>query len=119
MTKLESAFSSVITRTDRWIVSLSGEIDAAAHSELLSLAEMLSKVGGGIDFDLSGVRFIDTAGWASVRAASDAAKASGNSARVVNPSSSVRHLTDLLAGSHVPRRVPSRPVPVGPLVSAA
>ena len=119
MTKFESAFSSIITRTDRWIVSLSGEIDAAAQSELLSLAEMLSKLGGGIDFDLSGVRFIDTAGWANVLAVSDAAKTSGNSARVVNPSSSVRHLTDLLARSHGPRSTPSRPVPVGPLVSAA
>jgi anti-anti-sigma factor len=119
MTKLGSVFSSIITRTDHWIVSLSGAIDAAAHSELLSLAEMLSKRGGDIDFDLSGVRFIDTAGWAGVVAALDAAKAFGISARVVNPSSSVRYLTDLVARSHGPRGAPSRPVPVGPWVSAA
>ena len=70
MIKIGPSFSAIITRTDRWIVSLSGEIDAAARSELLSLAELLSKLGGSIDFDLTEVSFIDAAGWASVRAGS-------------------------------------------------
>lgn len=115
MTKFESTFSSVITRTDRWIVSLSGEIDAAARSELLSLAALLSEFGGGVDFDLGGVSFIDTAGWASVRAASEVAQASGGSARIINPSSTVRHVTDVVARSHARRR----PVPVGASVPEA
>jgi anti-anti-sigma factor len=119
MTKIDSPFSTIVTHADRWIVALSGEVDAASRSELLSLVELLSKRMGDVDFDLSRVRFIDTAGWASVRAASDAAKASGKSARIVNPSPSVRHLTDVIARSHSPRSAMTRPVPVDPWVSAA
>jgi anti-anti-sigma factor len=100
MTKFDAAFSTSITHTDRWIVALSGEIDAAARAELLSLVATLATRRGDIDFDLSGVRFIDTAGWACVRAASNAATTSGKSARIVNPSPTVRHLTDVMARSH-------------------
>ena len=69
MTNIESPLSSTLRRTDRWIVSLSGEVDAASRAELISLAESLSKFEGDIDFDLSEVRFIDSAGWAGVQAA--------------------------------------------------
>ena len=109
MTKIDLPFSTTIKRTDRWIVSLSGEIDAASRSELLSLVELLSERSGGIDFDLSGVRFIDTAGWASVRAASRAAEASGTSARITNPSPTVRHLTDAIARTRQTRGYRRRP----------
>ena len=115
MIKIGPSFSAIITRTDRWIVSLSGEIDAAARSELLSLAELLSKLGGSIDFDLTEVSFIDAAGWASVRAGSDAASASGSSTRIINPSPTVSHPTDVIARSHARRGASQRPTDDSPL----
>lgn len=118
MTQVDPTSSTLVTRTDRWIVSLSGEIDAASRPELLSLAELLSKRTGDIDFDLSAVRFIDAAGWAGVLAASVAAKASGRSARIINPSPAVRRLTDAIACNHARRPAPGA-VPVARWVSAA
>lgn len=111
MTKIEPPFLTVVARTDRWTVSVCGEIDAASRPELLSLAETLSEWGGDVDFDLRGVVFIDTAGWASVRAAADAAKASGRRARIINPSPTVRHLTDVIARSHARDAAPRSRVP--------
>jgi anti-anti-sigma regulatory factor len=100
VTTTASPLSTTLRRTDRWIVALSGEVDAASRPELISLAESLSKFEGDIDFDLSGVRFIDSAGWAGVQAASGAARTAGRSARIINPSPPVRHLTDAIARSH-------------------
>ncbi len=119
MTQIELPFSTIVTRTDRWIIALSGEIDAASRAELLSLVALLSQRKGDIDLDLSGVRFIDTAGWASVQAAAGAAEASGSAARIINPSPSVRHLTDVMRRSRASRTAPRRRVPVVASVAAA
>jgi anti-anti-sigma factor len=119
VTKIESPLSTTLRRTDRWIVSLSGEIDAASRAELISLAEALSKFEGDIDFDLRGVRFIDSAGWAGVQAAAGAARTAGRSARIINPSPPVRHLTDAIARSHARPRRPRRPERRGATVNVA
>jgi anti-anti-sigma regulatory factor len=86
----------------RWSVTLSGERDAAAGPELGGLAEMMSASGADVDFDLGGITFVDPAGWRAVHRAARVVEASGRSARILNPSQPVRHLTDLIAARRRP-----------------
>src|SRR5580658_320074 len=98
MNKTESPLHVTVARTDRWVVRLSGEIDASAGAELRSLAELMSTRRGGVDIDLGGVSFIDSSGWASVLATAAALRSPFRSARITNPSIPVRRLTDLISG---------------------
>jgi anti-anti-sigma regulatory factor len=77
---------------------------------------LLCTDGDPIDFDLSGVRFMDKSGWAATGAAADVVRRAGVDARVVNPSPAVRRLTELLLATH-----PSggRNGPVPPLAPVA
>jgi anti-anti-sigma factor len=104
----QSSFQMTVSRKDVWTVSLAGELDASAGVALRSFASLLATSPSRVDFDLSGVQFIDTAGWASVCAARAALEAAGVKGRIVSPSRSVRHLTDVMARTHGPRRQSSR-----------
>lgn len=92
-----TSFSTTITYTDHWVVRLAGEIDVSSRSGLTSLVEMLSTCEEDVDLDLRGVTFIDSAGWASVRRAAASLNSFSRTARIVNPSPSVRHLTEAVA----------------------
>lgn len=119
MTDIDLPFSCIFSYTDHWTVFLSGEIDVTARPELLSVAETLAARGGDVDFDVSGVRFMDVSGWTALRAATSVARSLGCSARIVNPSPSVRHLTDVLTRSRTGRTPIRRPVAVTPASRAA
>lgn len=99
MTTIQSPLSITIKHTDRWVVHLSGELDAAGAPELRSLARALEICRDNVDFDVSHVTFMDGRGWAGVRAAARAVEASGCTARIVNPSPAVKRLTDAVARS--------------------
>ncbi len=97
MSTMKTCQPTTATHEDRWTVFLSGDVDASSASELRSLAELLSACRGEVDLNLGGVTFIDSRGWARVRATADAVKAAGSPVRIVNPSLAVRRLTDSVA----------------------
>jgi anti-anti-sigma regulatory factor len=105
----QSALRMTLTRRDAWTVALVGDLDASSGAELRSLAGLLSAAHSRVDFDLAEVRFIDTAGWASLCAAQDDLERSGVPARILNPSRAVRHLTELIARNPTTARaIPTR-----------
>lgn len=95
----EAPLQLKVAHTQHWRVTISGEVDASAKAELCSLAELLCTRGDSVDFDLSGVTFVDRGGWGAVCAAQDLARSGGLAARVVSPSPAVRRLTELLRNS--------------------
>jgi anti-anti-sigma factor len=97
MSMIKSCQPMSARHADRWTISLSGDVDASSASGLRSLATLLTSCPGEVDVDLGGVTFIDSRGWASVRAAADAVTAGGSRVRIVNPSLAVRRLTDSVA----------------------
>jgi anti-anti-sigma factor len=89
-----------------WTIYLSGELDAAGSSQLDRVGAALADAQiAAADFDLSGVTFMDTAGWANLAAAMSTVEASGAVTRTRNPSPSVRRLLDVV------RRLPARAAP--------
>lgn len=100
----ESALLMKVELTNRWRVSLTGELDANATQDLYSLAELLRTIGDPVDFDLSQVSFVDRSGWGAVCAAAELLRAAGVAVRIVNPSYSVRRVTELLARTGRTRR---------------
>jgi anti-anti-sigma factor len=63
---------SVLWCPDRHVVvSVRGELDMATGPQLAEFVRSLDPRGADVAFDLSGVRFVDCAGIASVRAAGD------------------------------------------------
>jgi anti-anti-sigma factor len=98
-------FVMTSTATRRWVISVTGEVDLATGLQLVTAAEKLVAQGRPIDFDLSRVTFIDSAGWAAVRFAARAVDRAGAVARISNPSLPVRRIMALVS------RVP----PLGPL----
>jgi anti-anti-sigma factor len=99
----------------RWRVSLRGEVDASAASQLCLVADLLSADGDPVDFDLSGVSFMDRSGWASICAASDTAQRAGVDVRVLNPSRAVTNLTELLMAAHPSRGRQGQVPPLAPV----
>jgi anti-anti-sigma factor len=97
MSMIKSCQPMKARHEDRWTISLSGDIDASSASELRSLAALFSACPGDVDVDLGGVTFIDSRGWASVRAAAGSVNAAGSHVRIINPSLAVRRLTDSVA----------------------
>jgi anti-anti-sigma regulatory factor len=94
----EPTLSALISYNERWRVALWGEVDRSARDRLLSLATALATSGNDpVDFDLSGVTFIDRAGWLAVSTAAAMLQAAGAAARIINPSPAVRRLTDLMS----------------------
>jgi anti-anti-sigma regulatory factor len=85
------------TATNRWVVKVNGELDLATGQILVADARDLVCQGKSVDFDLSGITFADSAGWAGVRGAARVLEEAGLVARIVNPSPPVRKLTALLA----------------------
>jgi anti-anti-sigma factor len=80
-----------------WTIYLSGELDAASASQLDRIGAALAGARiAAADFDLSGVTFIDNAGWDNLAAAMNAVEASGALARATHPSPSVRRLLEIL-----------------------
>jgi anti-anti-sigma factor len=89
-----------------WTIYLSGELDAAGSGQLDRVGAALAGAQvGAADFDLSGVTFMDTAGWANLAAAMSTVEATGAVIRTRNPSPSVRRLMDIV------RSLPARPTP--------
>lgn len=84
---------------ERWVVYLSGELDLASRRQLLSMAEILACRDGKVDFDLSGLGFIDSSGWTAVQDAARTARG-----RIVNPSAPVKRVTELMARTGTLRR---------------
>jgi anti-anti-sigma factor len=80
-----------------WTIYLSGELDAASASQLDRVAAALAgaKIAAA-NFDLGGVTFMDTAGWANLTAAMTAVEVSGAVTRIRNPSPSVHRLIDVV-----------------------
>jgi ABC-type transporter Mla MlaB component len=96
---IKSPLRISVVHGDRWVVYLSGDIDLSARPQLQSIAEVLAFQEGDVDFDLAGVAFIDTAGWAAVQ---EAARATPG--RLLNPSAPVRHLTATMARTRTSKR---------------
>jgi anti-anti-sigma factor len=93
--------STTISYTDRWRIALGGELDADARSTLQPLVEALAGSGeDAVDFDLSGVTFADSAGWAVVCAAAATLRSAGMPSRIVEPSAAILRLTGLLQRAH-------------------
>jgi anti-anti-sigma regulatory factor len=98
---IKSQLRITVVHGDRWVVYLSGDVDLSARPQLQSIGEVLAWQEGRVDFDLTGVDFIDTSGWAGVQ---EAARTAGG--RILNPSAPVRHLTDVMARTGIPKRRP-------------
>ncbi|HLI53525.1 MAG TPA: STAS domain-containing protein [Acidimicrobiales bacterium] len=93
----EQVLSTTISYSDRWRITLGGELDADARSTVQPLAEALAESGeDAVDFDLSGITFADSAGWAVVCEAAATLRSAGMPARIVEPSAAVCRLTGLL-----------------------
>ena len=73
-----------------------GELDISTKGHLAEVAGILAGLERGVDFDLSGVSFIDPSGWDGVAEALGLLKRAGLPARVVRPSASVLRLQALL-----------------------
>jgi anti-anti-sigma factor len=100
---MQSAVRMTVLHTDRCVVRVAGELDVSSYPQLRLIAEVLACQEGAIDFDLGGVTFIDSSGWAAVQEAARTARG-----RIVNPSPRVRQLTDLMARTRTPgRRLPN------------
>ncbi len=76
-----------------------GELDITSRRHLADMAGILAGLRGGVDFDLSRVRFIDSAGWDALTHAVQTLEAAGMSARVSRQSDAVRRLRALLDAS--------------------
>lgn len=92
-----ASLSVTIGYTDRWVIRLAGEIDVSTRSDLASVVETLWMCDEDVDIDLRGVTFIDSSGWMAVRSAAASLNSLTRTARIVNPSPSVRHLTEARA----------------------
>lgn len=108
MRRSEPVLRMKVDHDDWWRIFLSGEVDWSAKRELCSLANLLSTFGEPVDFDLSRVSFVDRAGWAAIFSATEIVRASGVVARIVNPSTEVKRLTDLLAMTGGARGLPAQ-----------
>lgn len=86
-----------------WTVLVQGELDISTRRHLAEVAEILAGLGKPVEFDLSGVTFIDPSGWGGVTQAIDALERAGVAARVVHPSEPVKRLRSLLAHPALPR----------------
>ena len=103
MTMTQSTFSTRISFTDRWVVDISGELDAGSKDSLLCVTRGLRAQGDdAVDFDLAGVTFIDNGGWSALCRAAVSLRVAGVAARIINPSPAVRRLTEVISnGSQV------------------
>ncbi len=106
MTRAGIAEQRTQTATNRWVVRIRGELDLATGRVLVADAHDLARQRRSVDFDLGGVTFADSSGWASVRAAARILEEAGLVARIVNPSPAVRKVTGLLARHPEGRRAP-------------
>jgi anti-anti-sigma factor len=107
-------FSMRISYTDRWTVSVSGEVDISSSQRLNALAQALQNASiADVDFDLSGVTFVDGGGWSAICATVSALRSQGLRARIVNPSPVVRRFTSLLS------QLRHRPANLQPFAPAA
>jgi anti-anti-sigma factor len=80
-----------------WTIYLSGELDGAGAAQLARVGAALADARiAAADFDLSGVTFVDTAGWAVLCEAMALVEESGAVVRARNPSPSVRRLVDIV-----------------------
>jgi anti-anti-sigma factor len=89
-------FQMAVCWSAGWAVYLSGELDAATGPELEIVASALADARiAAVDFDLSEVTFVDTAGWTCLTAAMCTIEASGAVPRLRNVHPSVRRLMDV------------------------
>jgi anti-anti-sigma factor len=90
-------FQMAVCWSAGWTVYLSGELDAATGPELEVVASALADARiAAVDFDLSEVTFVDTAGWTCLTAAMCTIEASGAVPRLRNVHPSVHRLMDVL-----------------------
>jgi anti-anti-sigma factor len=86
----------------RWRVLVRGELDLRSGAELLGVADVLAAARvSRVDLDLTGVTFVDTAGWHSVVAAQQRIEQSGAVAEVSRRSPAVERLVRLLHRSEL------------------
>jgi anti-sigma B factor antagonist len=74
---------SITARPDAAHVSVAGEIDVASANELVNAVRRIGSAFDSIDFDLSGVSFMDAAGIRAFEKACEEAERRGYSYRVV------------------------------------
>jgi anti-anti-sigma factor len=97
MSKPACEFQMTVCWSAGWTVYLSGELDAASGPGLELVASALAEARvAAVDFDLSRVTFVDSAGWACLTAAMAAIEASGAAFRLRSVHPSVRRLTRAL-----------------------
>ncbi len=100
---ISTGFAMEVCWSAGWIVYLSGELDRAAGPELDLVASALGAAGvAALDFDLSGIRFVDMAGWRCLTAAVSTIEAGGAVVRLRKAHPSVRRFMESLDRAGTP-----------------
>jgi len=89
---------SVLATASHWDLVVEGDLDLCSGRDLVGVAEVLASYRVAVaDIDLSGVDFVDPAGWHCVEDATAVLSAAGTESKVRHPSEAVQRLTALFA----------------------
>jgi anti-anti-sigma factor len=94
LTTTRSLLDITVRRTrGAWQILVAGELDAASGADLQgATADVIAAAPEVVDIDLTGVTFVDTAGWRSVHEARQQIIDAGGMPRIVAMSPAVEQL---------------------------